>query len=241
MSNGLDSKKRLSTAKRVRRRIEHGGERFWRIRDFPGLPPAAVARTLSRLTDEGVLERPRRGLYYRPRSTRFGQSRPSPSAIANATLSAEVQPAGLTAANVLGLTTQNVATAQLVTSANNAPPWPQPAQIRARRPQARQKLSHREAALLEVLRDRGRTSDLDFRATRRRLFAELEDPEAFGRIARAAVHEPPRVRAILGALGQELGADQRLLQQLRRSLNPLSKFDFGRLRPLRHAAEWQAK
>jgi len=241
MATGSQHKSRPSIAKRVRRRIERRGERFWRVQDFPGLPATAVAKALARLVDVGALERPRRGLYYRPRATSFGQSRPSPSAIAHATLRHEVQPAGLTAANILGLTTQNLATAQLVTSANNAPPWPQPAQIRARRPQARSKLSQREAALLEVLRDRGRTSDLAFRGTRRRLLAELEDAATFRRLARAAAFEPPRVRALLGALGQEMGADPRSLKELKSSLNPLSKFDFGRLRPLKHAAEWQAK
>jgi len=33
----------------------------------------------------------------------------------------------------------------------------------------------------------------------------------------------------------------RLLDRLRKSLNPLSRFDFGRLASLRHAKEWQAK
>ena len=32
-----------------------------------------------------------------------------------------------------------------------------------------------------------------------------------------------------------------LLDRLRRSLNPLSRFDFGQLRNLRYAKEWQAK
>jgi hypothetical protein len=46
---------------------------------------------------------------------------------------------------------------------------------------------------------------------------------------------------MLGALGEELGMPPRLLEQLKRSLNPLSRYDFGRLGSLRHAREWQAK
>lgn len=48
-------------------------------------------------------------------------------------------------------------------------------------------------------------------------------------------------RAMLGALGEELDMSPRLLDQLQRSLNPLSRFDFGRLSSLRHARQWQAK
>jgi hypothetical protein len=53
--------------------------------------------------------------------------------------------------------------------------------------------------------------------------------------------EPPRVRAMLGTLGAELGMPDRTLQKLRTSLNPLSRYDFGALRALRHARAWQAK
>jgi hypothetical protein len=46
---------------------------------------------------------------------------------------------------------------------------------------------------------------------------------------------------MLGALGQELEMPPALLDRLRNSLNPLSRFDFGHLRSLRYAREWQAK
>lgn len=232
---------RQSAASQVRRRVERGGERFWRVRDFAGLPPQAVARTLARLAEEGILERPRRGLYYRPRSTSFGMSSPSPTAVAAETLRTPVQPAGLSAANVLGLTTQNPAVLELATPANNPPSALGRARVKTRRPEARLRLSEREAAVLEVLRDRARASDLAFEETRRRLLRELSDPEAFRSICSAAMDEPPRVRAMLGALGQELGADQRWIARLRKSLNAISRYDFGRLRGLKYASDWQAK
>jgi hypothetical protein len=46
---------------------------------------------------------------------------------------------------------------------------------------------------------------------------------------------------MLGAIGQELQADPILLKPLRASLNPTSRFDFGRLRNLQYAKDWQAK
>jgi hypothetical protein len=46
---------------------------------------------------------------------------------------------------------------------------------------------------------------------------------------------------MLGALGEQLGSNPRTLQALQRSLNPLSRFDFGILSALPNAREWQAK
>lgn len=62
----------------------------------------------------------------------------------------------------------------------------------------------------------------------------------YDRAARTALDEP-RVRAMLGALGEELEADPRTLKRLRNSLNPLSTFDFGLLRDLPAAKKWQAR
>ncbi|MEX2560398.1 MAG: hypothetical protein WD403_10815 [Pirellulales bacterium] len=53
--------------------------------------------------------------------------------------------------------------------------------------------------------------------------------------------EPPRVRAMLGAIGEQLGKSERALKSLRASLNPLSRFDFGNLSELSYAHQWQAK
>jgi hypothetical protein len=53
--------------------------------------------------------------------------------------------------------------------------------------------------------------------------------------------EPPRVRAMVGAIGQEIKAHEHSLESIRQSLNPVSKFDFGILSNLQYAREWQAK
>jgi hypothetical protein len=46
---------------------------------------------------------------------------------------------------------------------------------------------------------------------------------------------------MLGALGQELKKSTKQLAKLRQSLNPVSRFDFGKLHTLRYAKAWQAK
>lgn len=228
-----------SASAAVRRRIEKGGERFWRYRDFSDLPPAAVAKALSRLAATGELERVRKGVYYRGRPTRFGPSLPAASAIAANSVQTPFHPAGLTAANALGFTTQNPSRLEYATPARERPAALGGVSVQTRRPRSRSELTPEEGALLEFLRERGRTSDLSPQETKERLLRILSDTSMFARLVRAAAEEPPRVRAMLGAAGQEIDADPRLLQQLRGSLNPLSKFDFGLLRALEHAAEWQ--
>src|ERR1700728_655643 len=62
----------------VRRRIEQGGERLWRLEDFRDYSFSAAAQALSRLKREGAIERLSKGIYYSPRTTSFGKSRPNP-------------------------------------------------------------------------------------------------------------------------------------------------------------------
>jgi hypothetical protein len=42
---------------------------------------------------------------------------------------------------------------------------------------------------------------------------------------------------MLGAIGQELGCSTDLLQELKKQLNPYSRFEFGKFSALRHAKE----
>lgn len=91
------------------------------------------------------------------------------------------------------------------------------------------------------MRERARSSDLPPDETAKRLLRLLAKEGRFSRLTKAALAEPPRVRAMLGALGQELDVLPSQLEPLRESLNLLSRFDFGQLAGLRHAREWQAK
>lgn len=230
-----------STAHAVRARVLEGKPRLWKHSDFKDLPAGAVAATLSRLSRGGQLQRVGKGVYYRPVRTSLGTSIASPSSIAAASLRMSVHPAGLSAANVLGLTTQNPGRPEYATSAFGPPKALKHAVVHVRRPTQRAALPPEDGAMLEVLRDRAQSSDLSPEETVQRLEALLADSDRYRRLVQAAAYEPPRVRAMLGALGQEIGAPEELLNELRASLNPLSRFDFGRLRSASHAVEWQAK
>jgi hypothetical protein len=230
-----------SAAATVRDRVARGKADYWRHSDFADLPASAVATTLSRMAREGTLRRVGKGVYYRPRQTSLGPSGPAASSVAAQTLRAPVHPAGLNAANVLGLSTQNPRRAEYATPAAGPPRALRDAVVHTGRPATRAGLSAEDGAILETLRDRARYSDLSPERTVERLGRVLSGQNHFRALAVAALAEPPRVRAMLGALGQELGMPESTLAPLRESLNPLSRFDFGALRSLRFAKHWQAR
>lgn len=228
----------------VRARVERGGERPWRIVDFREQPATAVAKALSRLAAGGVLERLSKGVYYRGRPTPFGASRPMPGALfAAATEHTHVFAAGVSAANLLGLSTQTPRRAEIATVARSLPRklLGTDVVVHTRRPAAWARLAEREAALLDVLRVGGRSTDLEPRAAVERVQALLREGRTFDNLLRASATESPRVRALLGALGESVGRAPEELVRLRRSLNPLSRFDFGVFAGLEEAAGWQAK
>jgi len=228
----------------VRRRIDSGGERLWRLDDFRGLPFPAVAQALSRLTRQGALKRLSKGVYYRSRSTTLGESLPNPSHIRQlATKRKTVFPSGIAAANLLGFTTQTSRRGEVATSAGSLPRKLIGADtvIHTRRPAAWAELSQTDAALLDFLRQGGKTSELSPGDTVKRTLALMAEKGRYERLLKISSSEPPRVRALLGAVGQELGKPGAVLRRLRTSLNPLSRFDFGLLAGLRHGGAWQAK
>ena len=232
------------TARAVRQRIEAGGDQIWRLTDFEGMPFTAVAQILSRLTKLGILQRLGKGLYYRPRETVFGPSRPSGARIRALNLPGKkVFPAGIAAANLLGFTTQNSGRIEVATEGMSLPRSiiGRETIIHTRRPPAWRDLSETDAAILDFLRNRGAMTELSAEDTVSKLLEHFRKPGRFEQLLAVASTEPPRVRAILGAIAQQLGKPPDVLTKLRKTLNSLSRFDFGALTSLSFARKWQAK
>jgi len=237
-------KSKSGTAETVRKRIEEGGERAWRLVDFDGMPFTAVAQALSRLARQGVIERLGKGLYYRSRQTAFGPSKPNRAQIRSLPIQRrKVFPSGIAAANMLGFTTQNAAKVEVATEGPSLPRLivGEETVIHTRRPESWRKLSETEAALLDFLRRRGQSSELPPEETVKKLLQYFRAPGFLEDLLRVALSEPPRVRAMLGAIAQQLGVAKSRLATLRQGINPLSRFDFGALAVLKYAREWQAK
>jgi hypothetical protein len=228
----------------VRQRVGRGGERLWRLEDFRDLPFTAVAQALSRLTRQGLLERLSKGVYYCSRQTTFGKSLPNPAAIQElASRRKQVFPSGIAAASLLGFTTQTARRGEVATSALSLPRKliGVDTVVHVRRPEAWGGLSDADAALLDFLRRGGKTSELSPQETVRKALTLLSEKGRFERLLKIADSEPPRVRALIGAIGEEIGKKPAALVCLRASLNPFSRFDFGLLSGLPHAREWQAR
>ena len=154
-----------------------------------------------------------------------------------------VFPAGIAAANLLGLSTQNPRGPEVATNRLSLPRKLIGGNviIHTRRPEAWRKLSEVDAALLDFLRRRGETSELPAKETIQKVVGLLAEEGRFEKLLSVSESEPPRVRAMLGAIGQQLGKPEKSLRRLKATLNPLSKFDFGVFQRLMYAAEWQAR
>lgn len=234
-----------SIAGKVCKRIKKGDrEKLWTYADFRPLPSLAVAAALSRLVKEGVIRRARKGVYYSPRTTRFGELTPDPASVAAAVLKSrdvEWKPSGLPAYNGLGLTTQvspmlTVDVADSIRSLEVGAPD----RLRVREVRNLKGLSANERALFDALSDLRSVPDAspaEVVSRVRDLFREKRF--SIKRLARHSRHEPPRVRAILGAIGSEIGTDSKTLATLKKSLNPMTTFHLGLSATLPSAREWR--
>jgi hypothetical protein len=229
-----------SVAMTVERRMKRRPGRLFTYADFEDLPASAVAPALSRLSARGDIRRARKGVYYVPRRTVLGEVPPDPVAVGEAVSRGRSHPAGLSAANALGLTTQVPVRTELAVE-DKRPISPRGVEFRPRLGTNRRALHRSEAAMLEVLRDIKHLTDLSPRDTARKLRRVVADEDARRRVLRAAVNEPPRVRAMVGALAEAAGADRSELLHLRRTLNPTTRYDFGPLAALPAAREWGAR
>lgn len=106
----MKSEHSIKDGETLRKRIETMSEDSVLFRsDFPEYHPEFVGETLAELTSEGILVKLSQGIYAKPRMSRFGVVLPSVEKIIQAIAirdNAEVLPSGMTALNVLGLSTQ---------------------------------------------------------------------------------------------------------------------------------------
>ena len=231
-----------TTAAVIQRKVEKGdGDRLWTYKDFAFLPPAAVAKTLSRLAESGVISRVCKGVYYRSKTTRFGDTKPDMARVFARMLDRKDvgwKPGGLAVWNALGLTTQVPATSTFVVNRRVQVALPR-ATVRMRVVSSVEAVSIEERAALDALRDLRHVPDTTPAATIRKL-TELcrEGRLSFSRMVRASRREPPRVRALLGLIGTLLGENTAVLMRLHHSLNPTTKFKLQLATDFPAASDW---
>jgi uncharacterized protein DUF6088 len=133
-----------------------GSGRFWEPGNFSEInaDPGTIDKALARLVDSGELRRVRRGLYWRGRRTRFGMTHPDELQVAARVADVPgIGPAGIAAANSLGLSTQVAARPSIAVPKRAPRPLPTFRFVdrSGRTGRMTQRLRPQTVALLEVL------------------------------------------------------------------------------------------
>ncbi|HWL42580.1 MAG TPA: hypothetical protein VNQ73_06520 [Ilumatobacter sp.] len=178
---------------------------YFTTADVPGTP-AAVDSLLSRLAQsDGPIQRVRQGVYWRkPAPTRFGSARPDPARAAIVAAGAGAGPAGASAANSIGLSTQ-VPRRPHVAVVGRVPKGLDGVKLTARANPHRVLLTPTEVAVLEGLRDFERYADIAWPQARQRLRRLASTGQInLAKIAEVAAHE--RRAGLRGRVADLVGA-----------------------------------
>lgn len=194
---------------KIRRRILASQNKFWHSSKLPG-PESTIQHLLTQLDRDGELTHIRKGLYWRGTKTPLGMSPPPNDSLTNKITKTTngIGPAGLSAANLLKLSTQ-IPRYSLIAVPNRAPTSSGSVKFvsRASRTDRRTaRLTSHEVALLEALEGWDRIIEIPMDEAWIKMSKLLisKDLDAT-RLARAARTEPGSVRVRLSALLNDSG------------------------------------
>jgi len=205
--------------------------------DTLGLTPNEIiagAKALSRLVDKGVIKRARKGFYYKPKVTVFGEQKPREDVLLSLYLfEKNKQVAYITGTklyNRLGLTTQvpssiRVASLdkQIKGKAGNIVIKPAKSYVKV----TADTVKYLE--LLDVIKDLNTIPDLqksDGLVYLKKVIYNFEATE-IKKLITYGVAYPPKVRALLGALLEAMNVNTTNLSLLKKSINPSSSYQYG--------------
>ena len=205
--------------------------------DTLGLTPDEIiagAKALSRLVDKGVIKRARKGFYYKPKVTVFGEQKPREDILLSLYLfEKNKQVAYITGTklyNRLGLTTQVPSSIRVASldkqvkgKAGNIVIKPAKSYVKV----TTDTVKYLE--LLDVIKDLNTIPDLqksDGLVYLKKVIYNFETTE-IKKLITYGVAYPPKVRALLGALLEAMNVDTTNLSLLKKSINPSSSYEYG--------------
>jgi len=236
----------VTAAQTIRKRItDQGPDSLWNFDDFVTLPQHAVAKTLSRLAKEGLILRVRKGLYYYPKATALGLSQPGASALfAKAIKKSKdvtVYSGGTASFQNLGITTQIPAQYTILgeLTSRKIQIGKMTARIQRRSLAHLGGASQEDVWVLDSIRNLKHVPDSTPAEAVAKILRNFHDAHRpMKKLLRFAQGEPPRVRAVLGAIAEQLGYRGPETRSLKKSLNPLTKFHIEITSVLSNAASW---
>ncbi len=193
----------------------------------------AAAKAIERLIAKKIIKRIAVGVFYKPKKTLFGELKPGEEDRLRPYLfSGEKRIAYITGTalyNRMGLTTQIPGDIRVASKLKEI-------RIRIGNINVRRVKSYVDVAdenyylleILDVLKDFKQIPDLDKKTAVKQMtaaLASLKNKERL-QIIQYGLDYPPRARAFLGALLENVPADMDL-EQLAQSLNPLTVYDLG--------------
>jgi len=205
--------------------------------DVLGITPdevLAASKALSRLVDKGVIKRARKGYYYKPKVSVFGEQKPREDVLLSLYLfEKNKQVAYVTGTrlyNRLGLTTQVPNSVRIASldrqvkgKVGNTIVKPAKSYVKV----TADNIKYLE--ILDVIKDLNTIPDLEKTDGIVYLKNVLRgfDATEIKKLVTYGASYPPKVRALLGALLEELKINFSTYNVLKRSMNPSSSFDYG--------------
>lgn len=227
-------------------RIPDGATFKYRQLDIEANEYTAAAKAIERLIVKGIIKRVTTGVFYKPKQTIFGELLPremeiiKPYLYENGKRIAYITGTGLY--NNLGLTTQVPKTVKIASRSKRI--FINSGSLKAKPVKSYVDVTDENYYLLEildVLKDFPKIPDLDkeggimFLQNRLKNLAEKE----LNTLVKYALKYPPRVRAFLGMLLNEISGKEN--NNLKQSLNPLTIYNLGIETLLKTAPNWNIK
>lgn len=192
---------------------------------------SATSKTIERLIKKGIIKRISTGVFYKPKQTVFGELKPdeekiiTPYLFKNGKRIAYIT--GLLLYNKMGLTTQ--IPKEISIASNKKRIYISKGNIKASAVKSYVEVTdenYKFLELLDTIKDFKNIPDIDKKSAIKILtnkILELNNKQKT-ELIEIALEYPPRVRALLGAIFENIGEN---IEKLDDSLNPLSEYKFG--------------
>jgi len=194
---------------------------------------SAATKAIERLIEKGIIKRVSTGVFYKPKQTIFGELKPNEEELLKPYLFQKNKRiayiTGISLYNRMGLTTQvprNIKIAsrdkRITVSVGNIKGNPVKSYV---------DVTNKNFYLLEildVLKDFKKIPDLDKKSGIKIISNQLKklNTKEIKQLIDCALSYPPRVRAFLGSLLEQIDFSFEL-KTLKKSLNPLSEYNYG--------------